>query len=86
MHGSFFGREKQVLQLIMLSNTFKINLDVNENEQLQDNDTEMYSVRNEEKSAVAKGRTLKNKIYKRTTLISKNVYILIKQIIDHSNT
>ena len=44
---------------------------------LQDNDIVMYSTHNEEKSVVAEGfiRTLKNKIYKYMTLISKNVYI-----------
>ena len=37
----------------------------------------MYSVNNEEKSVVAKRfiRTLKNKIYKHMTVVSKNVYI-----------
>ena len=37
----------------------------------------MYSTRNEGKSVVAEGfiRTLKNKIYKYMTSISKNVYI-----------
>ena len=44
---------------------------------LQDNDTVMYSVHNEGKSAIAERfiRTLKNKIYKHMTSISKNVYI-----------
>ena len=44
---------------------------------LQDNDTEMYSTHNEGKSLVTKRilRTLKNKIYKYMTSISKNVYI-----------
>ena len=44
---------------------------------LQDNDIEMYSTHNEGKSVVAERfiRTLKNKIYKYTTSISKNVYI-----------
>ena len=44
---------------------------------LQDNDIVMYSARNEGKSVVAKIfiRTLKNKIYKHMTSISKNVYI-----------
>ena len=38
---------------------------------LQDNDTEMYSTRNEGRSVVAERfiRTLKNKIYKYMTLI-----------------
>ena len=41
------------------------------------NDIEMYSMHNEGKSAVAERfiRTLKNKIYKYMTSISKNVYI-----------
>ena len=43
---------------------------------LKDNSIEMYSTHNEGKSIVAKRfiRTLKNKIYKYMTLISKNVY------------
>ena len=45
--------------------------------QLKDNDFEMYSVNNEGKSVVAERfiRTLKTKINKYMTLISKNVYI-----------
>ena len=44
---------------------------------LQDIDIEMYSTHNEGKSVVAQRfiRTLKNKIYKYMTLVSKNVYI-----------
>ena len=44
---------------------------------LQDNDIVMYSTNNEGKSVVAERfiRTLKNKIYKYMTSISKNVYI-----------
>ena len=44
---------------------------------LKDNDIEMYSTNNEGKSVVAERfiRTLKTKIYKYMTLISKNVYI-----------
>ena len=44
---------------------------------LQDNDIVMYSTNNEEKSIVAERfiRTLKNKIYKYMTAISKNVYM-----------
>ena len=40
-------------------------------------DIEMYSAHNEGKSAIAERfiRTLKNKIYKYMTSISKNVYI-----------
>ena len=43
---------------------------------LQDNDKEMYSTHNEGKSVVAErfARTLKNKIYRYLTLVSKNVY------------
>ena len=44
---------------------------------LKDNSIEMYSTHNEGKSVVAERfiRTIKNKIYKYMTLISKNVYI-----------
>ena len=44
---------------------------------LQDNDIFMYSTHNEGKSVIAERfiRTLKNKIYKYMTSISKNVYI-----------
>ena len=44
---------------------------------LQNNDKEMYSNHNERKYFVAERfiRTLKNKIYKYITSISKNVYI-----------
>ena len=44
---------------------------------LKDNDIEMYSIHNEEKSVVAERfvRTLKAKIYKYMTSVSKNVYI-----------
>ena len=44
---------------------------------LQDNNIEMYSTHNEGKSVVGERfiRTLKNKIYKYMTSISKNVYI-----------
>ena len=44
---------------------------------LQDNNVEMYSIHNEEKSVAAERytRTLKNKVYKYMTLISKNVHI-----------
>ena len=43
---------------------------------LKDNDIVMYSTHNEEKSVVAERfiRTLKNKVYKYMTSISKNVY------------
>ena len=45
----------------------------------QDNDKEMYSTRNEGKSVLVERfiRTLKNKIYKYMTSVSKNVYIYI---------
>ena len=44
---------------------------------LQDNDIEMYATHNEGKSVLAERfiKTLKNKIYKYMTSISKNVYI-----------
>ena len=44
---------------------------------LKDNDIEMYSIHNEGKSVVAERfiKTLKNKIYKYMTAISKNEYI-----------
>ena len=44
---------------------------------MKDNDIKMYSIYNEEKSVVAERfiRTLKTKIYKYMTSISKNVYI-----------
>ena len=44
---------------------------------LEKNDIEMYSTRNEEKSVVPERfiGTIKNKIYKYMTSISKNVYI-----------
>ena len=44
---------------------------------MQDNDTEMYSTNNERKLVVAESlfRTLKNKIFKYMTSVSKNVYI-----------
>ena len=43
---------------------------------LKENDTEMYSTFNEQKSVVAERfiKTLKNKIYKHMTYIGKNVY------------
>ena len=44
---------------------------------LKDNDIEMYSIHGERKSVVAErfNRTLKTKIYKYMTSVSKNVYI-----------
>ena len=44
---------------------------------LQNNDIKMYSTHNEEKSVIAERfiRNLKNKIYKYTASVSKNVYI-----------
>ena len=44
---------------------------------VKDNDVEMYSIHNEGNSVVAERfiRTLKTKIYKYMTSVSKNVYI-----------
>ena len=44
---------------------------------IKENDIEMYSTNNEGKSVIAERfiRTLKNKIYKYMTSVSKNVYI-----------
>ena len=57
---------------------------------LRDNDIVMYSTHNEGKSVVAESfiRTLKSKIYKYMTSISKNVYIdKLDDIVDeHNNT
>ena len=57
---------------------------------LKDNDIEMYSIHNEGKSVVAERyiRTLKNKIYKYMTTISKNVCIDKLDIIvnEYNNT
>ena len=55
---------------------------------LQDNDIVMYSLNNEGKSVVAERfiRTLKSKIYKYKTSISKNVYIdKLDDIVDEYN-
>ena len=55
---------------------------------LKDNDTEMYSIHNEGKSVIAERfiRTLKNKIYKYMTSISKNMYIdKLDDIVDEYN-
>ena len=55
---------------------------------LTDNDIEMYLIHNERKSVVAERffRTLKNKIYKYMTLISKKVYIdKLDDIVDEYN-
>ena len=55
---------------------------------LQDNDIVMYSLHNEGKSVVAERfiRTLKSKIYKYLTSISKNVYIdKLDDIVDEYN-
>ena len=54
---------------------------------LQDNEIVMYSTNNEGKSVVAERfiRTLKNKIYKYMTSISKNVYI-DKLVNEYNNT
>ena len=55
---------------------------------LKDNDTEMYSIHNEGKPVVSERfiRTLKNKIYKYMTLMSKNAYIdKLDDIVDGYN-
>ena len=55
---------------------------------LRDNDIVMYSTNNEAKSVVAERfiRTLKSKIYKYMTSISKNVYInKLGYIVDEYN-
>ena len=55
---------------------------------LQDNDVEVCSTHNEGKSVVAEKfiRTLKNRIYKYMTAISKNVYIdKLDNIVDKYN-
>ena len=55
---------------------------------LKNNDIEMYSIHNEGKSVIAERfiRTLKNKIYKYMTAISKNVYIdKLDDIVDEYN-
>ena len=55
---------------------------------LENNDIEMYSIHNEGKSVVAERfvRTLKTKIYKYMTSISKNVYIdKLDDIVDEYN-
>ena len=55
---------------------------------LQDNDIVMYSTNNEGKSVVAERfiRTLKSKIYKYMTSVSKNVYIdKLNDILDEYN-
>ena len=55
---------------------------------LKDNDIEMYLIHNEGKSVVAERfiRTLKNKIYKYMTSISKNVYVdKLDDVVDEYN-
>ena len=55
---------------------------------LKDNDISMYSTYNEGKSDVAQGfiRTLKSKIFKHMTVISKNVYFdVLDDVIDEYN-
>ena len=55
---------------------------------LQDNDIEIYLTHNEEKSTIVERYIgiFKNKIYKNTTSISKNVYIdKLNDIIDKYN-
>ena len=57
---------------------------------MKDNDIEMYSIHNEGKSVVAERfiRTLKTKIYKYMTSVSKNVYIdkLDDRVGEYNNT
>ena len=56
---------------------------------LKDNDIEMYSTHIEAKSVVAERfiRTLKNKIYKLMTAVSKNVYFdVLDRIVDKCNS
>ena len=56
---------------------------------LKDNDIEMYSIHNKGKSVVAERfiRTLKNKIFKHMTAISKNVYFdVLDDIINKYNS
>ena len=55
---------------------------------LKDNNIEMYSTHNDEKSVVAERfiRTLKNKIGKHMTAISKNIYFdVLDDIVDRYN-
>ena len=55
---------------------------------LKDNNIEMYSTHNEGKSVVSKRfiKTLKNKIYKHMTAVSKNVYFdVLDDIVDEYN-
>ena len=55
---------------------------------LKDNDISMYSTYNEGKPDVAQGfiRTLKNKIFKHMTVISKNVYFdVLDDVVDEYN-
>ena len=57
---------------------------------LKDDDIDMYLIHNEGKSVIAKRfiiiRTLKTKIYKCMTLVSKNVYIdKLDDIVDEYN-
>ena len=55
---------------------------------LKENNIEMYSTCNEEKSAVAERfiKTLKNKIFKHMTAVSKNVYFdVLDDIVDNYN-
>ena len=54
---------------------------------LEKNAIKMYSIHNEGKSVVAEGfiRTLKNKIYKYMTSLSKNILINIEKLNDIGN-
>ena len=57
---------------------------------LKDNDIEMFSTHNEGKTFVAERfiRTLRNKIYKHTTAVLKNVcFVVLNDIVErHNNT
>ena len=55
---------------------------------LKDDDIEIYSTQNEEKSVVVERfiRTLKNKIYKHITAVSENVYRMDDIINEYNNT
>ena len=55
---------------------------------MRDNNTKIYSTHNKGKSVVAERfiRTLKNKIYKHMTAVSKNVYFdVLDGIVDKNN-
>ena len=72
MYGSF-NRLKEK-KGVTITNDFQKTLDESNRNRIH---IEMYSTQNEGKSVIAKRfiRTLKNKIYKYMTSVSKNVYI-----------